>query len=105
MCSLPTLTYSFSDIFKLVNEINNAYREYKNQLEQCTILNEEMATILSPPREKYVERSFLFKFNQFFTVVMPMYHRYVSHQQRYKFNLYDWLNVIGFFVKRISMIR
>ncbi|CAF4363869.1 unnamed protein product [Rotaria sp. Silwood2] len=37
----------------LENELKEANREYENQLEQCHILNEKMATILSPPRENY----------------------------------------------------
>jgi hypothetical protein len=41
-------------MFQLDHELENANREYNNQLEQCRSLNEEMATILSPPREKYV---------------------------------------------------
>ncbi|CAF3348810.1 unnamed protein product [Rotaria sp. Silwood1] len=38
---------------KLENELNEANREYENQLEQCNSLNEKMATILSPPRENF----------------------------------------------------
>ena len=43
-------------------ELLEANKEYQNQLEQCKTFNEKMATILSPPREKYFDskRSFFY---------------------------------------------
>ncbi len=46
------LCFVFGWIFKLENELEAADKEYRSQLEQCIEVDEEMATILSPPRDK-----------------------------------------------------
>lgn len=44
--------FSFDRNVQLEEELEKASREYQNQLDQYQALGIEMATILSPPREK-----------------------------------------------------
>jgi hypothetical protein len=39
---------------KLESELKEAKREYEIQVDQCTAWSQKMATILLPPRPKYV---------------------------------------------------